>query len=289
MSGGFYVVATPIGNLGDLTTRGIEVLKNADMILAEDTRHSQRLFQGLGLHSAEKQFISCHQHNEESRLNLVLDVIQAGKSVALISDAGTPTVSDPGGRLIEELAKTGVAIQVCPGASAVMAALMGAGLNTTQFAFLGFLPKKGKERQRKIKSALLAELSVVLYEAPDRIEKTLDELYQLCGALRIVVARELTKKFETFHRGQLGEKLSPPLVCKGEMVIVIESPDKPMLEWQLGVSSEGQKEQQEVWLQAYALDETRSMKELAKELAQKTGWSRKKSYDAILAKRKVTD
>ncbi len=289
MSGAFYVVATPIGNLSDITSRSIDILKNADIILAEDTRHSQRLFQGANLNSGDKQFVSCHQHNEENRLHLVLEALDDGKSVALISDAGTPTVSDPGGRLIEQLVQAGVRIQVCPGASAVMAALMGAGVNTTQFAFLGFLPKKGKERQQKIKTVLLAGLAVVLYEAPDRIEKTLQELYELCGALRVVVARELTKKFETFHRGELGAPLQPPLVCKGEIVIVVEAPDKALLDWQLGLSDDEQKQQQDSWLDNAVLDETRSLKDLAKELAQKTGWSRKKAYDAILMKRKVTD
>ena len=153
----------------------------------------------MNLNSEKKQFVSCHQHNEVNRVNWVLEALAEGRTLALISDAGTPTVSDPGGRLIEGLAQRDVTIQVCPGASAIMAALMGAGLNTTQFAFLGFLPKKGKERQDKIKASLVAQLSVVLYEALIA-EKTLEELHQTVGPLRVVVARELTK-FETFHRG----------------------------------------------------------------------------------------
>ena len=288
MPGAFFVVATPIGNLGDLTTRAIDVLKRADIVLAEDTRHSQRLFQGMNLNSDKKQFVSCHQHNEVNRVNWVLEALAEGRTLALISDAGTPTVSDPGGRLIEALAQRDVTIQVCPGASAIMAALMGAGLNTTQFAFLGFLPKKGKERQDKIKASLVAQLSVVLYEAPDRIEKTLEELHQTVGPLRVVVARELTKKFETFHRGILGSELKPPLVSKGEMVIVIQAPDKPLREWQLGLSEEARAEKTDAWLEACLRDEGRSVKELARELAARTGWSRKKAYDAIITKKQQT-
>lgn len=286
MVGVFHVVATPIGNLGDLTSRAVEVLRAADFVLAEDTRHSQKLFQGLNLNVTNTQFISCHQHNEEGRTNLVLDALNDGKRVALISDAGTPTVSDPGGRLIERLVSSGITIHVCPGASAVMAALMGAGLNTTHFAFLGFLPKKGRERQERIRAALLAQLAVVIYEAPDRVEKTLSELFEICGPCRVVVARELTKKFEMFHRGILGESLTPPLVLKGEMVVLIEAPQKPLKEWQLGLTPQEQEKQADAWVQTYALQDERPVKVVAKELSVKTGWPRKKAYDAILTYRK---
>ena len=287
MAGSFHVVATPIGNLGDLTQRAAEVLRAADFVLAEDTRHSQKLFQGLSLNITNTQFVSCHQHNEEGRLELVLNALNEGKNVALISDAGTPTISDPGGRLIEKLVAAEITINVCPGASAVMAALMGAGLNTTQFAFLGFLPKKGRERQERIRAALLAQLAVVLYEAPDRVEKTLAALFEICGPCRVVVARELTKKFEVFHRGVLGDDtLSPPLVLKGEMVVLVEAPVRPLKEWQLGLTLDEQETKTEAWVQAYALQDERPVKVVARELASKTGWSRKKAYDAILAHRK---
>ncbi|MBL93199.1 MAG: 16S rRNA (cytidine(1402)-2'-O)-methyltransferase [Myxococcales bacterium] len=286
MTGRFFVVATPIGNLGDLTLRGQEVLSEAAVILAEDTRHSQKLLRGLSIAFEEKQLISCHQHNELDRLNLVLDALAEGKCVALVSDAGTPTLSDPGGRLIEKLIHQGIKIEVCPGASALLAALMGAGLNTTRFAFLGFLPKKGKERETRITSALVAGLSVAFYEAPERIEKTLQDLNQWVGPIKVVVARELTKKFETFHRGVLGSELAPPLVLKGEMVVVLEAPQAPAQAWLMGLSEEAQQEATRARVTALAADSSLSPKAAAKELMVATGWSRKEAYDAIVAARK---
>ena len=286
MTGRFFVVATPIGNLGDISLRGREVLSEAALLLAEDTRHTQKLLRGLSIAFEDKQLLSCHQHNEMERLDLVLAALAQGKCVALVSDAGTPTLSDPGGRLIEKLIDEGTKIEVCPGASALLGALMGAGLNTTRFAFLGFLPKKGKERETRITSALLAGLSVAFYEAPERIEKTLQDLYEWVGPMKVVVARELTKKFETFHRGRLGSALTPSLVLKGEMVVVLEAPESPSKAWLMGLTEEAQHEATQARVVALAADTSLSPKAAAKELMLATGWSRKDAYDAIISARK---
>jgi len=185
------------------------------------------------------------------------------------------------------LVAAGVDIQVCPGPSAVVAALMGAGLNNTRFAFLGFLPKKGGERQNRARAVLAAGLSLVIYEAPERIEKTLAELFECCGPLRVVVARELTKKFETFHRGVLGQELNPPVVSKGEMVVVVEAPTEQTMDWQLGLSEEEKNIEETARIQALASNRDLSVKEASKLLALQLGWSRKAAYAAILKERQA--
>ena len=289
MNGSFFVVATPIGNLDDLSPRARTVLSSADLILAEDTRHTYKLLKALNLHSENSKLLSCHQYNEQERVNQVVDEVALGRHVALVCDAGTPTVSDPGGRLIERLVASGVEVQVCPGPSAVLAALMGAGLNTTHFAFLGFLPKKGKERQARVRNALGTGLAAVFYESAERVEQTMMEFRDLCGPLRAVVARELTKKHETFHRGTLGESMTPPLVLKGEMVVVLEPPATGDPSWMMGLDPEQQSQALEKLVKQLAEDDSLPPKAAAKALMQETGWPRRKAYDAILAARQSRD
>lgn len=213
------VVATPIGNLADLAPRAAEALKSADLVLCEDTRHSRPLLDRVG---ARARLVSCHAHNEQERGALVVEALRRGERVALISDAGAPALSDPGGRLVEAVVEAGIAVEVIPGPSALPAALMGAGIDLSRFAFLGFLPKASKARRQLLEGALRAGLGVALYEAPQRALETLADLADVFGPRRVVVARELTKMHETFHRGVLGGALEPPLVEKGEMVILVE-------------------------------------------------------------------
>ena len=229
MTSALKILATPIGNIRDITLRALDELKSADVILAEDTRHTKSLLNSLGIVLKDSvRLISCDSRREESRSEYVLKLLEQNLKVVLVSDAGTPTLSDPGSLLVQAVVAGLGAIEVLPGPSAVTAALMGAGIDTTRFAFLGFLPQKKIARKKLIESASQAALALIFYESPLRTQALLDELYQLLGPRRVVVARELTKLYETFHRGTLGEPLSPALVQKGECVIIIEaqSPSK---------------------------------------------------------------
>jgi 16S rRNA (cytidine1402-2'-O)-methyltransferase len=218
---GLYVVSTPIGNLADISLRAIDVLKHVATILAEDTRHSRRLLERYEIPTPVESY---HEHNEARMTPRVLTRLTAGDAIALISDAGTPLVSDPGERLVSAVADAGFPIVPIPGASALLSALVVAGLPTERFVFYGFLPRKGSER-----SELLEELSgtphtAVLYEAPGRVADTLEDIAARGGsARRAVVARELTKQYEEIRRGTVRELAlyytnSPP---RGEVVIVL--------------------------------------------------------------------
>ncbi len=223
MAGLLSIVATPIGNLADLSPRAIHTLSNSNIIFAESPLHSRRLFSHAGIDISEIKLVSCSAPQEKGRIPMLLEALEEGLHVSLISDAGAPMVSDPGSMLIRAVIEAGHRIEVIPGPSAVIATLMGAGIIAHRFAFLGFLPKKGLERLRLIKESHELGLAVVLFESPYRIHKMLDELYKLLGSQKVVVARELTKHFETFHRGILGQELEPKIPEKGEMVIVIEA------------------------------------------------------------------
>ena len=218
-----YIVATPIGNLADITLRAIETLKEVDFILAEDTRVTVKL---LNRYEIKKPLISYFQHSKLSRVEYILDLLEQGKDLALVSDAGTPGVNDPGGKLIEEVAKKfGDRIQIIPipGPNAVIAALSISGFNTDRFLFLGYPPHK-KGRQKFFKEITESKYPIVFYESVHRILKTLNELNQLekLKDRQVIVARELTKKFETIYRGKI-EEIIPQIEKQklGEFVIVI--------------------------------------------------------------------
>lgn len=223
MAAKLQIVGTPIGNIEDGSPRVMRVLSEATVILAEDTRQARNLLHLFSISSDGKRIISSNSYNEKSRVSQVIAELQLGNNVALVTDSGAPCISDPGGQMVQAVAEAGFDVEVIPGPSAPIAALMGAGLIATRFAFLGFLPLKGSERKRIIVDAAKAELALVLFESANRIDKTLGDLFDWCGARKVVVARELTKKFETFHRGILGATLNPDLVYKGEMVVVVET------------------------------------------------------------------
>lgn len=218
------VIATPIGNLGDISRRAIDEIARADLILAEDTRSALKLinFLGIGL-KPETRIISCHSQMEEHRAQVVAERLRAKDNVVLLSDAGCPVISDPGSLLVQGVVAEGFDVEVIPGPSAHSAAIMGAGIDTTRFAFLGFLPQKGGVRKKLILCSAEAGLALVIYESPLRVGDLLKDLFDLLGPRRVVVARELTKLFETFHRGHLGQQLVPPLVEKGECVVIVEA------------------------------------------------------------------
>ena len=219
------VVATPIGNLGDLSRRAGETLATADLILCEDTRRTRKLLTHLGIGSAGSgpQLVSSHAHNERERLAKVVEAVGSGQRVALVSDAGMPAVSDPGRAVVDAVLEAGLRVEVVPGPSAVLAALVATGLASERFCFEGFLPRRGKERRERLNEIGAERRTVVLFEAPGRVATTLRDLADVCGGDRIVgVARELTKLHEEVDRGALDE-LMPRWVeeRKGEHVIVV--------------------------------------------------------------------
>ena len=215
-----YVVATPIGNLTDMTLRAIEALKSADVIAAEDTRRSGMLLKHFEI---KKPFISYHEHNEATRTLQLVERLARGQNIALITDAGTPGLSDPGLRLIRECIKRELPFTIVPGASSILTALVGSGFSTEKFFFGGFLPVKPGQRERELQAAAEREESAIFFESPYRLTKTLAACVDLMPERQLCVARELTKKFEEFRRGVASELLAhyethPP---KGEIVLVI--------------------------------------------------------------------
>jgi 16S rRNA (cytidine1402-2'-O)-methyltransferase len=220
-SGALYLVSTPIGNLGDMSYRAVEVLSSAALVIAEDTRHSRRL---LDHYNIGTPLNSYHEHNEAKETPRLIARLLAGDSIALISDAGTPLISDPGSRLVAAALDAAIPVVPIPGASSVMAALVASGLALERFTFFGFLPRKGRERAEIIAEIADSRGTVVLFEAPNRVGATLEALVEAgAGERRAVVARELTKRFEEFKRGSVAElagvygKADP----KGEVVLVI--------------------------------------------------------------------
>jgi len=220
MNGNLYIVATPIGNLSDLTFRAKETLEKANLIACEDTRHTGILLKHYGI---QKPTLSFHSHSGQMKVEKILDYLKNGSDVALVSDAGTPGISDPGYRLIRTALDEGVTVIPIPGASAVITALCASGLPTDKFLYLGFLPVK-KGRQTVFKQIAESEHTVVFYESPHRLIKTLTQLKDhLKPDAQVVIAKELTKIYETFHRGTLEEVLGKfgEGKPKGEYVILI--------------------------------------------------------------------
>ncbi|MGC3991282.1 MAG: 16S rRNA (cytidine(1402)-2'-O)-methyltransferase [Chthoniobacteraceae bacterium] len=221
LEGVLYLVATPIGNLGDITLRALEVLKNADYIAAEDTRHSLRLLQHYEI---RKPLVSYHEHNEARRTAELLTPLREGKNIAIITDAGMPGVSDPGWRLLNACREEGLPYTVIPGPSAVLTALIGSGLSSERFLFAGFLPVKSGGREREVRAALDRPETTVFFESPHRILKTLALLAEIAPTRRLCVARELTKQFEEFRTTTAAELLAHYTAhpAKGEICLVIE-------------------------------------------------------------------
>lgn len=215
-----YLVATPIGNLADITLRAIRVLRECDVIAAEDTRHTGILLKHLDL---QKPMISHHAHNEARRTREIVDRLARGEKVALVTDAGSPGISDPGERVVKAALNAGFKVEAVPGACAVIAALTASGLPTTEFHFVGFLPHKSGQRRRELERLRTIPGTLAFYESPFRIEKLLGELAGVMPDRTIVLARELTKKFEEFLRGKPAE-LRAQLhnrSVKGEFVVMV--------------------------------------------------------------------
>lgn len=225
MSGVLYIVATPIGNLDDISLRAIEILRQVDMIAAEDTRHSIRLLNHLGIRN---KMMSLHEHNERDRVDGIIVDLKSGMNIALISDAGTPLISDPGYPLVKAVQDAGLRVSPIPGASSIIAALSAAGMPTDPFTFYGFLSQKNSERLTKLQALKQQQGTLVFLESTHRIERLLEQLSGIFIDNRIVVAKELTKTFERFLSGTAAEILAvlkqEPALTKGEFVVLIDNP-----------------------------------------------------------------
>jgi 16S rRNA (cytidine1402-2'-O)-methyltransferase len=221
MAGTLYLVGTPIGNLGDLTERARQTLAAVDLVAAEDTRRTGRLLSGLGL---EARMVSFFEGNEQERIPDLLSALAGGEDVAVVSDAGMPGLSDPGYRLVAACVAAGIAVDVIPGPSAVVSALVVSGLPTNRFAFEGFIPRSGKARSERLEALAGEPRTIVLFESPHRVASTLRDLLVACGDRSVAVVRELTKLHQEVVRGRLSEvlKLVGSRELKGEIVLVVE-------------------------------------------------------------------
>ena len=228
MKGTLFIVATPIGNLDDITFRAVEILKSIDIILAEDTRHSKKLLKHLNIAKPIRAF---HEHNEREKTKVIISEIRSGKSIALISDAGTPLISDPGYFLVAQAKKEGLKVVPIPGPSALITALSASGLASDSFTFLGFLPSKQTARVKLLKSLVGRTETSIFYESPKRILATLTDMHSIYGDSReVCLAKELTKVFETIQTGSIPNLIDYLTIDqnhqKGEFVILISATDK---------------------------------------------------------------
>jgi 16S rRNA (cytidine1402-2'-O)-methyltransferase len=256
-----FVVATPIGNLGDISPRGLECLQAVDLIACEDTRHTAKLLHHFGI---KKSMESYHDFNEEAKARQLVSRIREGLKVALVSDAGTPGVSDPGYRLVRACRESGVPVVAIPGANAAVTALSASGLPPDEFLFVGFLPVKLNARREKLESLRGVTATLIFYEAPHRIQEMLRDVLEVLGDREACIGRELTKLHEEYLFGKLAEVI-PKVNPLGEFVIVVA-----------GGTGAGADEPREVTLEGL------SRKEILKLLAEKTGIPKKVLYDALL-------
>ena len=219
MKGILYIVATPIGNLEDITIRAIRILKEVALIAAEDTRQTLKL---LNHYEISKPLISYHRHNEEIKSDILLEKLENGEDIALVSDAGTPGICDPGEEIIKKAIEKGITIIPIPGACAMINALIASGIDTKEFTFLGFLPTNKKNREEKLNQIEKSSRTIILYEAPHKMKNTLIDLQKTLKNRKVVLARELTKIHEEFIREDIGEILKKIDNLKGEMILIIE-------------------------------------------------------------------
>ena len=276
--GALVLVGTPIGNLGDLSPRAIDALRDADVISAEDSRRTRALLTHAGI-AGGNRVRAVHAHNEQESAQAVVRDVRAGRRVAYVTDAGMPGISDPGARLVRACLDAGLPVEVVPGPSAVLAALVLSGFPTDRFAYEGFLPRRGRERTARLAELAADSRTTVLFESPRRVSATLRELREVCGPLReVAVARELTKRFEDVWRGPLGDTDAlvaggPP---RGEHVIVVSPlPERP----------QASDEEVDAHLRA-ALAEGLSARDAAVRVGRDLGVPRRRAYEMAVALRK---
>jgi len=291
VTGTLFLVATPIGNLEDITLRALRVMREAECVLAEDTRRTHIL---LKHHGIDTRLASLHAHTSESRVETLADELASGRSYALVTDAGTPLVSDPGAELVRAAVARGVRVEAIPGASAVMAALCVAGVSAEHFRFVGFLPRSGKRRREALRTIAGDRLTSVMFEAPPRLPETLRDLRAACGdTRRVAVCRELTKLHEEVARGTLAELCARfDEAPRGELTLVIEGARDE------SASSDDDSEDDApavvVPVDPVALMDARlatglGAREVAKELASALGIDRREAYKRVVAHRRKPD
>ncbi len=270
--GVLYLVPTPIGNLEDMTFRAVRILKEVDFIAAEDTRQTLKL---LRHYEIETPLTSYHEHNKKQAGQAIIQQLEAGKRVALVSDAGMPAISDPGEELVSAAIAKGIAVIALPGANAALTSLIASGLPTTPFQFVGFLPRKQKQRDALLERLKEESATLLFYESPHRLKEMLHSLYHVFGNRRIVISRELTKKYEEYQRGTLEEALRwcESGTVKGEFTIVVEgAKDVEKREWWHDLS-----EKEHV---LYYVNEGFSAKEAIKKAAKDRGVPKRDVYRA---------
>jgi 16S rRNA (cytidine1402-2'-O)-methyltransferase len=277
-SGTLYIVPTPIGNLEDITLRSLRILKEVDLIAAEDTRHTKRLLNHFGIHTP---LISYYREKEVERSEEILHRLQEGQSIALVSDAGTPCISDPGAILVKLIHENGLTVVPLPGASALTTALSASGITATSFLFVGFLPSKKGQRRKLLASLAASEHPIVLYESPHRIESLLRDALETLGERQSFWARELTKTFEDLQHGTLSELLAKSREGRnrGEFVVII---------WP-GVQEAVQGETVEELILWYRDNSELSLKDVSRRLAADLGLSRSQIYQQALTLWKEAD
>lgn len=287
--GTLYLCPTPIGNLEDITLRALKILKEVDLIAAEDTRVTIKL---LNHYEIKTPLVSYHEHNKRGQGPKLIGLLQEGKNIALVSDAGTPGISDPGQDLVKLAIEAGIEIVPLPGAAAVISALVASGLSTERFAFEGFLPKKAGERDKRLAELAPDPRTLIFYEAPHRITKTLKALKDGLGNRKAVIAREMTKLHEEFIRGTLEELIQKfaETAPKGEMVIVLEgagADSKPGKENSPGWDPELSAIERKSKLESIIEDKIRkgfSKNQALREAAKELGISRNEAYELLINK-----
>jgi 16S rRNA (cytidine1402-2'-O)-methyltransferase len=276
MRGTLYLVATPIGNLSDITHRALQVLRDVDLIACEDTRHTHKLLSHYGITT---KTVSYHEHNEQQRAAHLIDQLQQGQNIAIVSDAGTPSISDPGFRLVRAAIENEVAVVPVPGPSALISALVAAGLPTDEFFFAGFLPARSNARRARLSELQSVPGTLVFYEAPHRLAATLKDAYEVLGERDAVVARELTKVHEEIRRGRLSE-LSDHYEGeepRGEIVVLIDRNVISAAKPQSTIAALVDQFEQE------GMDQRAALKKAAREL----GISRAEAYRKLISERNI--
>jgi 16S rRNA (cytidine1402-2'-O)-methyltransferase len=279
MVGTLYLVATPIGNLADITQRALQVLKDVDLIACEDTRHTHKLLQHYGINT---KTISYHEHNEQQRARQLIDLMKQGSDVAVVSDAGTPAISDPGFRLVQAAIENEVPVVPIPGPTAVISALIAAGLPTDEFFFAGFLPSRSNARRARLNELRSVPGTLIFYEAPHRLATTLKDAYETLGEREAVVARELTKLHEEIRRGRLSDLASHYAEeenPRGEIVVLIDRNVIRETTRDTASSVAALVDQ----FEQDGLDHRAALKKAAREL----GLSRAEAYRKLIAERKT--
>jgi len=278
MPGTLYLVATPIGNLADITHRALQILRDVDLIACEDTRHTRKLLQHYAI---DKKTVSYHEHNEQQRAAELIELLKQGSNVAVVSDAGTPAISDPGFRLVRAAIASAISVVPVPGPSALISALIAAGLPTDEFFFGGFLPARASARRARFSELRAVPGTLIFYEAPHRLAASLKDAYEILGEREAVVARELTKLHEEIRRGRLSElaaHYSNTEQPRGEIVLLI---DRTVLNEAAGEPANVKISSLVEQFEAAGLDHRAALKKAARELR----LSRAEAYRRLLAER----